>query len=49
MNTQNHANRDAVSRNGSDLGPRLGSLLMAELYTWPGILTTLLEQRDLSV
>ena len=28
---------------------RLGFMVMAELYTWPGILTTLLERRDLSV
>ncbi len=27
----------------------LGFCLMAELYTWPGILTALLEKRDLSV
>src|SRR6476620_9155654 len=28
---------------------RIGLGVMAELYTWPGILTTLLERRDLSV
>src|SRR4051812_22897114 len=28
---------------------RIGFCLMAELYTWPDILTTLLERRDLSV
>src|SRR6478735_8392864 len=49
VKTQNRPTRDAVSRNGSDSGARLGFSVMAELYTWPGILTTLLERRDLSV
>src|SRR6478735_1248430 len=36
-------------QNGADAASRLGFIVMADLYTWPGILTTLLERRDLSV
>jgi len=49
VKTQNRRWCDAVSRIGSDSRAPLGFYVMAELYTWPGILTTLLERRDLSV
>src|SRR5690349_2651183 len=49
VKTHNRGRRHPVSRKSCDLAARLGSCVMAELYTWPSILTTLLDRRDLSV
>jgi anthranilate phosphoribosyltransferase len=38
-----------VSQIGCVSAAPLGSCVMAEMYTWPDVLTTLLERRDLSV